>query len=94
LGHILAAKGVAVDPEKVTVVVNWKRPTTVTEIRSFLGLAGYYRRSIEGFFKIARPMTKLHQKDQKFEWMNSCERSFCELKKSLTTALVVPMPNT
>jgi hypothetical protein len=61
LGHILAAEGVAVDPEKVTAVANWKRPTTVTEIRSFLGLAGYYRRFIEGFSKIAKPMTKLLQ---------------------------------
>jgi hypothetical protein len=57
----LTAKGVAVDPEKVTAVANWKRPTTVTEIRSFLGLAGYYRRFIEGFSKIAKPMTKLLQ---------------------------------
>jgi hypothetical protein len=87
-GHILTAEGVAVDPEKVTVVANWKRPSTVTEIRSFPRLVGYYRRFIEGFFKIARPMSKLLQKDQKFNWTNACERSFCELKKSLTTALV------
>jgi hypothetical protein len=59
LRHILTAEGVAVDPEKVTVVANWKRPTTVTEIRSFLGLVGYYRRFIEGFSKIVRPMRKL-----------------------------------
>jgi hypothetical protein len=57
----LTAEGVAVDPEKVTAVANWKRPTTITEIRSFLGLAGYYRRFIEGFSKIAKPMTKLLQ---------------------------------
>jgi hypothetical protein len=55
----LTAEGVAVDPEKVTVVANWKRPTTVTEIQSFLGLVGYYRRFIEGFSKIVRPMRKL-----------------------------------
>jgi hypothetical protein len=67
LGHILTAEGVVVDPEKVTAVANWRRPTTVTEIRSFLGLAGYYRRFIEGFSKIARPMTKLLQKEQKFD---------------------------
>jgi hypothetical protein len=66
LGHILTAEGVAVDPEKVTAVANWRRPTTVTEIQSFLGLADYYRRFIEGFSKIAKPMTKLLQKDQKF----------------------------
>jgi hypothetical protein len=53
----LTAKGVVVDPEKVTAVANWRRPTTITEIRSFLGLAGYYRRFIKGFSKIARQMT-------------------------------------
>jgi hypothetical protein len=72
----LTIEGVAVDLEKVTVVANWKRPTTVTEIQSFLGLADYYRRFIEGFSKIARPMTKLLQKDQKFDWADACERSF------------------
>jgi hypothetical protein len=93
LGHILTAEGVAVDPEKVTAVANWKRPTTVTEIRSFLGLAGYYRRFIEGFSKIARPMTKLLQKDRKFEWTGACEISSCELKRRLTTAPVLVLPD-
>jgi hypothetical protein len=67
LGHILTAEGVVVDPEKVTVVAYWKRPTSITKILSFLGLAGYYRRFIEGFSKIVRPMTTLLQKDKKFE---------------------------
>jgi hypothetical protein len=67
LGHILTTEGVAMDPEKVTTMANWRRPTTVTEIQSFLGLASYYRRFIEGFSKITRPMTKLLQKDQKFD---------------------------
>jgi hypothetical protein len=71
LGHILTAEGVAVDPKKVTAVANWKGPTTVTKIQSFLGLAGYYRRFIEGFSKIVRPMMKLLQKDQKFDWTNA-----------------------
>jgi hypothetical protein len=93
LGHILTVEGVAMDPEKVTAVANWKRPTTVTEIQSFLRLAGYYRRFIEGFSKITRPMMKLQQKDQDFDWTNACERSFCELKKRLTTALVLILPN-
>jgi hypothetical protein len=90
----LTAEGVAVDPEKVTTVANWRRPTTVTEIQSFLGLASYYRRFIEGFSKIAKPMTKLLQKDQKFNWMNACEGSLCELKKRLTTALILTLPDT
>jgi hypothetical protein len=76
LGHILIVEGVAMDPEKVTAVANWRRPTTVNEIRSFLGLASYYKRFIEGFSNIARLMTKLLQKDQKFDWTNVCERSF------------------
>jgi hypothetical protein len=55
----LTAEGVAVDLEKVTAIANWKRPTTVIEIQSFLGLVGYYRRFIKGFSKIAKPMTRL-----------------------------------
>jgi hypothetical protein len=94
LGHILTAEGVVVDLEKVTTVANWKRPTSVTEIQSFLGLAGYYRRFIKGFSKIARSMTTLIQKDKKFEWTNACERSFCELKRRLTTTPVLVLLNT
>jgi hypothetical protein len=94
LGHILTADGVAMDPKKMADVAKWKRPTTFTEIQSFLGLAGYYRRFTEGFSKIARPMTKLLQKDHKFDWTNAYERSFNELKKSLTTALVLTLLDT
>jgi hypothetical protein len=93
LGHILTAEGIAVDLEKVTAVANWKRLTSVTEFQSFLGLAGNYRRFIEGFSKIARPMTTLLQKDKKFEWTNVCERSFCELKRRLTTSPVLVPPD-
>jgi hypothetical protein len=93
LGHILTAEGVAVDLEKVTAVANWKRPTSVTKIRSFMRLAGYYWRFIEGFSKIARPMTTLLQKDKKFGWANACERSFCELKRRLTTTPVLVLPD-
>ena len=91
LGHILTTEGVAVNPEKVKAVSNWQQPTNVNEIRSFLGLAGYYRRFIEGFSKIARPMTELLKKKKKFVWTKSCERSFQELKRRLTTAPVLTL---
>src|SRR6185369_2682092 len=93
LGHILTAEGVAVDPEKIEAVSNWQQPTNVSEIRSFLGLAGYYRRFIEGFSKIARPMTELLKKEKKFTWTESCERSFQKLKRKLTTAPVLTLPD-
>ncbi|WVZ97612.1 hypothetical protein U9M48_043131 [Paspalum notatum var. saurae] len=86
LGHILSEKGVAVDPSKVKDVLNWKQPETVTEIRSFLGLAGYYRRFIKDFSKIAKPMTSLTKKNAKFVWGPKCEDGFRELKKLLTTS--------
>jgi hypothetical protein len=91
LGHILTVEGVAVDPKKVKAVSNWQQPTNVSEIRSFLSLAGYYRRFIEGFSKIARPMTELLKKEKKFTWTKSCERSFQELKRRLTTAPVLTL---
>jgi hypothetical protein len=93
LGHILTAEGVAVDPGKVETVSNWQQPTNVCEIRSFLGLAGYYWRFIEGFSKIARPMTELLKKEKKFNWTELCEKSFQELKRRLTTAPVLTLPD-
>jgi hypothetical protein len=68
LGHVLTAEGVAVDLEKVEAISSWKQPTSVSEIRSFLGLAGYYQRFIPEFSKLTRPMTKLLKKDKKFVW--------------------------
>ena len=65
----------------------------MTEIRSFLGLAGYYRKFVEGFSSIAKPMTQLLKKDKKFEWTQKCEDSFQELKKRLTTAPILIMPD-
>ena len=81
------------DPRKVKDVLNWKPPTDVSEIRSFLGLAGYYRRFIEGFSKLAKPMTALLEKNAKFEWSSKCQASFEELKKRLTTAPVLILPD-
>ncbi|WVZ97472.1 hypothetical protein U9M48_043006, partial [Paspalum notatum var. saurae] len=82
-----------VDPSKVKDVLNWKQPETVTEIRSFLGLAGYYRRFIKDFSKIAKPMTSLTKKNAKFVWGPKCEEGFQELKKLLTTAPVLAQPD-
>ncbi|WVZ62205.1 LOW QUALITY PROTEIN: hypothetical protein U9M48_011975 [Paspalum notatum var. saurae] len=93
LGHVISKGGVAVDPRKVQDVLNWKVPTIATEIRSFLGLAGYYRRFIEGFSKIAKPMTTLLGKNVKFEWTKGCQAAFEELKKRLTTAPVLTFPD-
>jgi hypothetical protein len=76
LGHVLSKDGILVDPTKVQEVLDWKAPTTVSEVRSFLGLAGYYRRFILDFSKIAKPMTQLLQKDKKFVWTPECEKGF------------------
>jgi hypothetical protein len=93
LGHILTAEGVVVDPRKVETVSNWQQLTNVSEIRSFLGLAGYYQRFIEGFSMIARPMTELLKKEKKFNCTESCEKSFQDLKRRLTTAPVLTLPD-
>jgi hypothetical protein len=82
-----------VDPSKVQDVLSSKAPTSVDDIRSFLGLARYYQRFIEGFLKISKPMTKLLEKGKQFEWTPACEASFKELKKRLTTTLVLVMPD-
>ncbi|RVX22738.1 Retrovirus-related Pol polyprotein from transposon 17.6 [Vitis vinifera] len=93
LGHVVSNDGISVDPGKVDAVANWRRPSTVTEIRSFLGLAGYYKRFIEGFSKIALPLTKLTQKGVKFEWSDDCECSFQELKNRLVSAPILTIPS-
>jgi hypothetical protein len=76
LGHVISKGGIFVDPNKVHDVLSWNAPTSVSDIWSFLGLAGYYRRFIEGFLKISKPMTELLEKDKKFEWTPACEASF------------------
>jgi hypothetical protein len=92
LGHVILAEGIFMDPNKVEAVLKWKRPTNMTEIRSFFGLAGYYRRFIEGFSTIASPLTKLTCKEIKFVWLEECETSFRELKERLTSAPVLALP--
>ncbi|KAL5579962.1 hypothetical protein UlMin_012404 [Ulmus minor] len=93
LGNVISKDGVSVDPSKVEAVSNWLRPTTVTEIRSFLGMAGYYRRFVEGFSRIVGPLTTLTRKNVRFTWTEDCEKSFQELKKRLTTAPVLVIPS-
>lgn len=93
LGHVMSATGVAVNHSKVQDVLNWKSPKSVPQIRSFLGMAGYYRRFIEGYSKIARPLTQLLKKGNKYVWTSACEHSFQELKKSLTSAPVLILPD-
>ena len=73
LGHVISVEGVSVDPKKTEAVVNWKLPKNVSEVRSFLGLAGYYRKFVEGFSKIAAPLTKLTRKDVKYDWVDACQ---------------------
>ncbi|XP_057529846.1 uncharacterized mitochondrial protein AtMg00860-like [Amaranthus tricolor] len=81
------------DPAKIEAVRNWPKPKNVTEIRSFLGLAGYYRRFVKDFLKITRPMTNLMKKDKKFEWTKECEGAFQTLKERLTTAPISTLPD-
>jgi hypothetical protein len=93
LGHVISTGGVSVDPGKVKDVLNWMPPTTPSEIRSFLGLAGYYHRFIKDFSKIAKPMTRLLEKNKAFEWTKECQASFEELRKHLTSAPVLVLPD-
>jgi hypothetical protein len=90
LGHVLSTEGIAVDPSKVESVTKWEQPLNVTDVRSFLWMAGYYRRFIENFSKIAKPITELLKNNTKFEWSEACEKSFQELKGRLTTAQCLP----
>ena len=92
LGHIVSSEGIEVDPKKTDAVKSWPRPLSPSDIRSFLGLAGYYRRFVEGFSSIASPLTALTQKKSKFEWSESCEKSFQLLKDKLTSAPVLTLP--
>jgi hypothetical protein len=91
LGHVLSSGGVSVDPSLIRSIMEHKAPTNPTEVRSFLGLARYYRKFVECFSSIARPMTQLLKKDKKFEWTDKCEASFQELKKRLVSAPILTM---
>ena len=88
----MSASSVSVDLEKVEAVMSWERPKSVFEIRSFLGLAGYYRRFIEDFSRLAAPMTRLTWKEVKFDWDDRCEKAFQELKRRLTSTPIMIVP--
>ncbi|GJU40567.1 putative reverse transcriptase domain-containing protein [Tanacetum coccineum] len=92
LGHVIDSQGIHVDPAKIESIKDWASPKSPTEIRQFLGLAGYYRRFIEGFSKIAKPMTKLTQKKVKFEWGDKQETAFQLLKQKLCSAPILALP--
>jgi hypothetical protein len=93
LGHIISNGGISVDPAKVKEIVEWRMPSTVTEVRSTLGLAGYYRRFIEGFSKIAKPITSLMEKGREFKWDEKCQKSFNQLKLRLMSPPMLVMPD-
>ncbi|XP_020272529.1 uncharacterized protein LOC109847709 [Asparagus officinalis] len=93
LGHMVSGDGISVDLEKVSVVKDWHIPKSVSDIKSFLGLAGYYRRFIRDFLKISEPMTRLTRKDIKFIWPDACEQVFEELKSRLITTPVLTIPD-
>ncbi|KAL0546479.1 hypothetical protein IC582_016389 [Cucumis melo] len=93
LGHVVSKAGVSVDPAKIEAVTGWTRPSTVSEVRSFLGLAGYYRRFVENFSRIATPFTQLTRKGASFVWSKACEDSFQNLKQKLVTASVLTVPD-
>ncbi|GJX04557.1 putative reverse transcriptase domain-containing protein [Tanacetum coccineum] len=92
LGHVIDSEGIHVDPAKIESIKDWTSPKSPTEIRQFLGLAGYYRRFIEGFSKIAKPMTKLTQKKIQFVWGDKQEAAFQLLKQKLCSAPILALP--
>nr|GEZ83072.1 reverse transcriptase domain-containing protein [Tanacetum cinerariifolium] len=92
LGHVINSEGVHVDPAKIAAIKNWATPITPTEVRQFLGLAGYYRRFIEGFSLISKPLTKLTQKNKKFEWKTEAEEAFQTLKQKLCCVPILALP--
>nr|GFA99576.1 putative reverse transcriptase domain-containing protein [Tanacetum cinerariifolium] len=93
LGHIVSADGITMDHAKVEAITKWLRPTTVTEVRSFLGLAGYYRRFVEWLSLLALPLTKFMRKGEKFVWNEEREKSFEELKRRLVSSPILTLPS-
>jgi hypothetical protein len=82
-------KGISVEPEKVKAILEWPVPKNAHEVRNFMGLAGYYRRFVEGFSKIEKPITTFQRKGVKYEWTEECDSAFIELKRLLTSAPIL-----
>jgi hypothetical protein len=93
LGHTISQDGISMDPSKVQEVMDWKPTKSVHQIRSFLGLAGYYRRFIPDFPRMAKPMTELLKKGVKFVWSEECDKAFHTLREHLTSAPVLTQPD-
>jgi hypothetical protein len=93
LGHIINRDGLVVDPKKVAAILDWKAPKDVRGIKSFIGMAGYYQRFIEGFSKVVRPMTALLAKKVEFKWTPAWQESFETLKKKLATTTILILPD-
>ena len=92
LGHIVTREGIKTDPNKIARVRNWPKPQTVGEVRSFLGFCSYYRRYVQDFAAISRPLYHLTKASQRFQWTTACENAFQSLKGVLTTAPVLAYP--
>jgi hypothetical protein len=93
LGHVISSKGIDVDPSKVCDVLDWELPKSIHQVRSLVGLVGYYRRFISNFSKISKPITELLKKGIKYVWSKECDEAFHTLKKLLTTSPVLVHPD-
>ena len=93
LGHVINEEGISIDLSKIEAIVNWPTPTNVSEVRSFLGLAGYYKKFVKDFSRIAVPLTQLTKKGTAYEWTDDRESAFQELKTRLVTAPVLVLPS-
>lgn len=89
LGHVISKDGISVDRDKIKAIIKWHVPKYVLDVRLFMGIIGYYRKCIEGFSRIAYPITSLQKKGKKFEWNEKCKEGFNKLKKLLTSAPIL-----
>jgi hypothetical protein len=93
LGHVISGEGITMDPTKVEAIMEWPAPTNVPEVRSFMGLVGYYRRFVECFSKIENLITELQKQNKKFVWTDKCVEAFRRLKELLKTTPILKVPD-